>query len=84
MVATTFAADTPLVVTAWSIRKASRELACGGVFCRREMMTCFCFARLWSVRACSPMCSSLKCAIRENRGVSAWISRDLSGTVMTA
>ena len=36
MVATTFAADTPLVVTGLVTRKASRGIGFGGAFCRRE------------------------------------------------
>ena len=35
MVATTFAADTPLAVTAWCTRKGWRGTGCGGVFCLR-------------------------------------------------
>ncbi len=35
MVATTFAADTPLSSPGWFIRKESRETGCGGAFCSR-------------------------------------------------
>ena len=66
MVATTFAADTPLVVTGLVYTQGIAGNWLWWSFLPSGMMTCFCSRGCGGARACSPTCNSRRCATRES------------------